>query len=217
MTGQARAVADFDLSGALRRIRRRADLSQRQLAEACAVSQSVIARAEAGRRDVPVALLQCAAMLAGLRLALLDEHGEEITGMSVDAVRDRNGRHFPAHLDTVSSDERSHRYEERYYRARPWYTVDRDRDTRDAYRRQLGMPDDHLVERPGDSPWDRADARRAAAATRRRDELQRRFLAGELRDAGTDWVCSCPPECAELDRGERPVHADGCPCGCDVD
>jgi transcriptional regulator with XRE-family HTH domain len=210
-------VADFDLGGALRRIRRRADLSQRQLAEECAVSQSVIARAERGLRDVPVALLQRAAALAGLRLALLDEHGAEITGMSPDAVRDRQGRLFPAHLDTVSSDQRSHRYEERYYRPRPWYTVDRDRAARDAYRRQLGTPDDHLVERPGESPWERAEADRLAAAARRRDDLQRRFLAGELRDTGQDWVCTCPPECAELDRGERPVHAPDCPCGCDVD
>jgi len=45
-------TGDFDLSGTLRRIRRSADLSQRELADACGVSQSVVARAEAGQREV---------------------------------------------------------------------------------------------------------------------------------------------------------------------
>ncbi|HYO36266.1 MAG TPA: helix-turn-helix transcriptional regulator, partial [Geodermatophilus sp.] len=84
----------------LRRIRRTADLSQRELADGCGVSQSTVARAEAGRRDVGVGLLVTAARLAGLRLALLDAEGREVTPMDAAAVRDGGGRLFPAHLDT---------------------------------------------------------------------------------------------------------------------
>src|SRR5919107_3319704 len=127
-----RDVPSFDLSGALRRIRRLADLSQRQLAAACGLSQSAVAQAESGRRDLPVGALVRAAEQAGLRLALLDGAGQEVAGMSPDAVRDDYGRRFPAHLDTHFADERAGRYEHRYDRGRPWFTVDVDRGARDA-------------------------------------------------------------------------------------
>jgi transcriptional regulator with XRE-family HTH domain len=208
-------VTDFDLSGALRRIRRRADLSQRQLAESCEISQSVVARAESGYRDIPVALLRRAAALAGLRLALLDEDGKEVPGMAPDAVRDLGRRRFPAHLDTVHSDERWSRYEDQYYRPRPWYTVDRDRAARDALRRRDGTPHDHLLPHPGDSPAERRSRRNAEARRRQKAELQRRRAAGDVRDP-EEFACSCPPQCDELDVGERPRHAPECPCECDL-
>jgi transcriptional regulator with XRE-family HTH domain len=46
-------VSWFDLTSALRRIRRRANLSQRELGAACGVATSVIAHAEAGRAAGP--------------------------------------------------------------------------------------------------------------------------------------------------------------------
>src|SRR5512133_2443951 len=100
-----RMAGDFDLAGAVRRIRRRADLSQRELADRCAVSQSAIARVENGRQDLSVRVLVAAARLAGLRLVLVDADGEEVTGMAENTVRDMGGRRFPAHLDTRYSDE----------------------------------------------------------------------------------------------------------------
>jgi transcriptional regulator with XRE-family HTH domain len=210
-------VATFDLVGALRRIRRRADMSQRELAEACGISQSAVAHAETGVRDLPVGVLRRAAAVAGLRLALLDEDGQEAVGMAHDTVRDLGGRRFPAHLDTHHSDERPGRYQDRYYRPVPTFTVDRDRRARDAERRRRGSPDDHHVPRVGDSPEERAAARRAEALRRHHEETRRRFLAGEPAHVGEPFECTCPPRCDELDDREgRPVHAEECPCNCDV-
>jgi transcriptional regulator with XRE-family HTH domain len=206
----------FDLSGTLRRIRRRADLSQRELADRCDLSQSAVAHAESGRRDLPVGALVRACALAGLRLALLDADGHEIAGMTADAVRDFGGRRFPAHLDTSHSDERWGRYAHRFDRPTPWFTVDRDRTGRDAARRVHGTPDDHHPVRPGDSPQDRRAARQRAARQREREEYQRRLASGEVWPLA-EFDCSCPPVCDELDdRSGRPVHAEGCQCSCDL-
>jgi transcriptional regulator with XRE-family HTH domain len=206
----------FDLSGTLRRIRRLADLSQRELADRCDLSQSAVAHAESRQRDLPVGALVRACALAGLRLALLDVDGHEIAGMAADAVRDFGGRRFPAHLDTSHSDERWGRYAHRFDRPTPWFTVDRDRTGRDAMRRAHGMPDDHHPVRPGDSPQERRAARQRAARQRERDEYQRRLAAGEAPPLA-DFDCSCPPVCDELDdRSGRPVHAEGCRCSCDL-
>lgn len=206
----------FDLCSALRRIRRIADCSQRQLAEQLGVSQSVLSRAEAGARELPLSLLVRAAALAGLRLALVNRDGREVTGMATNTVRDLGGRRFPAHLDTRYSDEGWWHGPERYSRPQPWYTFDRDRAGRDAARSETGTPDDHQLPQGGDSPQARRARRREEALRKAAEERQRRFLAGELVRQ-PDWVCQCPPECAELDQGLRPVHAPDCPCGCDVD
>jgi transcriptional regulator with XRE-family HTH domain len=210
-------VGGFDLAGALRRVRRRADLSQRELAHACQVSPSVIAHAEAGRRGLTVQLLAAAAELAGLRLALIDETGAEVPGMRHDTVRDMGGRQFPAHLDTVHSDDRWWRYEHRPDRVRPWFTFDRDREGRDAGRRSAGTPDDHHLPGADDSPQERAAARRRAYLRAAAEERQRAFLAGELSGIGLGFECTCPTVCDELDdRSGRPVHAEECPCLCDL-
>jgi transcriptional regulator with XRE-family HTH domain len=207
----------FDLCGALRRIRRRADMSQRELAAAAGVSASAIAHAEAGSRDLPVGGLVRAAALAGLRLALLDDAGSEVAGMTDAGARNRGYRRLPAHLDTVHSDDRWTRYETRPGRARPTYTFDRDRTGRDQIRQRYGTPDDHHVPRPGDTPEERAAARREAM-WRRAEEARRRWVeANRGRPFDNGFTCTCPPECDELDdRSGKPVHAEECPCGCDV-
>ena len=103
-------------------------------------------------------------------------------------------------------------------RRQPWYTFDRDRRIRDRTGRRDGTPEDHQVPQPGDSPADRALARR------------RELLAARGRRTGSDgsspassrrstpgFRCSCPAACDELDDWSgRPVHADGCPCLCDL-
>jgi transcriptional regulator with XRE-family HTH domain len=210
-------VAAFDLSGALRRIRRTADLSQRELAQACGLSQSAVAQAETGRRDLAVSALATAAELAGLRLALLTATDEEVQGMAADTVRDLGGRRFAAHLDTRHSYREPWSYEPRRDRPEHWYTFDRDRAGRDSRRRHDGTPADHLLPQPGDSPRERAAERRRAAARVHAEERQRRFLAGELRHRGQEFECTCPPACDDLDdRSGRPVHAEECPCSCDL-
>ncbi|SFK90263.1 helix-turn-helix domain-containing protein [Geodermatophilus ruber] len=203
--------------GMLRRIRRLADLSQRELALRVGVSKSAVAAAEAGTRDLPVRVLAHAAALAGLRLALLDEQGAEVPGMDGDAVRDGAGRLFPAHLDPRYGDEGWWHDEHRYSRDRPWYTFDRDRGRRDAVRRTRGTSEDHQLPRAGDSPAQRAAARREKRRRAASDERRRRFLAGAFSGIDLRFDCSCPPACDELDdRSGRPVHVEECPCGCDL-
>jgi transcriptional regulator with XRE-family HTH domain len=206
----------FDLSSLLRRIRRTADMSQRELAEAAQMSAAAVAHAEAGSRDLPVAALVRAAEVAGLHLALLDADGREVRGMHPDAVRDRGGRHFPAHLDTVLSEERSSRWEHQPNRPQPTYTFDRRRPWDDPAARTTGRPDDHRLPQPGDSPAEQRAAAQAAARARRQEERARRIAAGEIGPV-ENWTCTCPPLCDELDDREGPpVHAPNCPCGCDV-
>jgi transcriptional regulator with XRE-family HTH domain len=201
----------------LRRIRRQADLSQRGLAQACGLSQPVVARAENGRRDFPAGALARAAELAGFRLVLAGADGREVTPMREDAVRDMGHRRFPAHLDTRYSEDDWWHGQHRYARDQPWYTFDRERRLRDEYRRRCGTPDDHLVPHPGDSPHERAAERRRAYLRARAEDRQRRFLAGEFRDLPEPFQCTCPPRCDELDdRSGRPVHAADCRCSCDL-
>jgi HTH-type transcriptional regulator/antitoxin HipB len=162
-----------------------------------------------------VGALSRAAALAGLRLALLDSAGNEVLGMDPDAVRDRAGRRFPAHLDTMLSEERVWRWEHRPLLRRPTYTFDRRRPGDDDADRD--RPGDHLLPEHGDSPAERLAARRAGLRRRAQQEGERRFLAGELRGRDDGLTCTCPAECDELDDWSgRPVHAEDCPCRCDV-
>jgi hypothetical protein len=180
------------------------------------MSKSAVAAAEAGTRDVSASQLARAAALVGLRLTLLDSDGREVTGMSADGARDTAGRRFPAHLDTFHTDD-GPAWEHRASRPQPWFTFTLDRDSRDGVRRRNGTPDDHQLPRPGDSPYERAEARRRKSWRRREEERLRRWAAGEFRQLSADLDCSCPPLCEELDDYEgRPVHADECPCRCDV-
>ena len=209
-------AASVDVAGLLRRIRRTVDLSQRELAARLHVSKSAVAAFESGTRPVDVRLLAAAAALAGLRLALIDDAGAEVRGMHPDGVRDRGGRRFPAHLDTVLSEERASRWEHRPLLRQPTYTFDRRDPWADAGSRARSRPDDHLLPQPGDSPAERAAARQREARERRQEERARRTATGEPRPA-EPFTCSCPPACDELDDWSgRPVHAEECPCSCDV-
>ncbi len=205
-----------DLPGLLRRIRRTADLSQRQLAERTGIPKSTLGAAEAGVRDLPVGRLVDAAGVAGLRIALVDDAGRELPPMTSDGARDGSGRHLPAHLDTLHTDEVPDRWEHRPARRQPWFTFELDRSSRDTRRERDGVPGDHDVPLAGDSPPERAAARRRAARQRRQAEWARRRAAGELRPA-EPFICTCPPACDDLDDwSRRPVHAENCPCSCDV-
>jgi transcriptional regulator with XRE-family HTH domain len=208
-------VPDFDLSAVLRRARRLADLSQRELARSCGIPVSVVSHAEAGRRGMSVELLARILAVAGLRLAVLDVDGCEVGGMAGEAVRDGAGRRYPAHLDTRHGDQQWWHGDERYSREQPWYTFDRVREWRDLRRERLGTPEDHQLPQPGDSPQERAAARRREAARRRSEEAQRRLAAGELQPT-PEWVCVCPPGCDAAREALAEVHVEDCPCRCDV-
>jgi transcriptional regulator with XRE-family HTH domain len=206
----------FDPCGVLRRIRRTADLSQRELASAAGLSVSAVAHAEAGTRDLPSRALARAAELAGLRLVLLDADGREVAGMDPDGARDATRRRFPAHLDTQHTDAVADRWAHRPDRRQPWFTFGLDRAARDRWRARAGTPEDHDVPVPGDSPAERR-ARRQEVARRRaaEDRERRRATAGKPADDGLS--CTCPPGCDEVDDGSGPPgHAADCPCGCDL-
>jgi HTH-type transcriptional regulator/antitoxin HipB len=209
-------MSAFDLPGVVRRIRRTADLSQRELALLLGLTKSSIGRVESGSAGLDARELARAATIAGLRLALVDDSGVEVAHMSAETVRDRGDRRFPAHLDTRYSDEGWWHGPHRFDRPQPWYTFDRDRRARDHGRERNGTPADHQLPHPGNSPQERAAARRREYWRSRAEERERRFLAGELSGIGAEFVCTCPPGCDDLDRGERPVHAAECACRCDL-
>ena len=85
--------------GLVRRARRAADLSQRDLAARVGVSQSTVARWETGQSSPTLYLVEQMLALSGLRLTLIDSAGEPVAPMREDAPRDRAGRRYPAHVD----------------------------------------------------------------------------------------------------------------------
>ncbi len=156
--------------------------------------------------------------LAGLRLALLDAADTEVPVMADGAVRDMSGRRFPAHLDTRYSDDGWWHGPERYSRAQPWYTFDRERTVRDWYRGRSGTPDDHQLPQPGDSTAGRGRPSGAVGSCN-----------GRPRSCSApSWPANCATprrrssaparrRCEELDdRSGTPVHAPECRCLCDV-
>src|ERR687889_258748 len=174
-----------DLAGLVRRIRRTADLSQRELAARSGVAKTTIAAAEAGSRDLGVTRLALLAEVAGLRLVLLDAEGREVHGMGPDGPRDATRRRLPAHLDTQHTDEVADRWVHRPDRKQPWFTFGLDRAARDRRRARAGTPQDHDVPVPGDSPAERRARRREAARRRAAEDRARRRAAGRVpRDDG---------------------------------
>ena len=84
----------------LRAARRRADLSQRQLARRGRVPQSVVSRIESGRSASPgVETIARLLRAADHHLVAAPGSGLESSDGSDLPVRDRGGRRYPAHLD----------------------------------------------------------------------------------------------------------------------
>lgn len=94
----------IDVSGYVRRARRLADLSQRDLATRVGMAQPTVARVEGGD-DLGVRALERILATAGLRLAVVDTAGEAVAPMPADGFRDRAGRRLPAHLDEHAKPE----------------------------------------------------------------------------------------------------------------
>lgn len=98
MRGADGDAAEIDISGYVRRARRLADLSQRQLAERTGIAQARVSRVENGAGLDVRAFVRMLAV-AGLRLAVVDGSGAEVAPMPSDVFRDGAGRRHPAHLD----------------------------------------------------------------------------------------------------------------------
>ena len=88
----------LDVAGYVLRARRRADLSQRDLAERLGVSQSTVARLESSGVTT-VDRLETILDLGGMGLAVVDDEGVPVDPFPDDVVRDNARRRFPAHLD----------------------------------------------------------------------------------------------------------------------
>ena len=133
--------AGLPLDGYVARVRRIADLSQRELAKQVGVGQATVARWESGG-SMPVDALTRVLRLAGLRLQVVDEQGDVVPPFDAGAVRDNAGRRFPAHLDVVAPDRRplNRGAGPRYDRAEPqgWYALRSTRDRDEEEREQRG-------------------------------------------------------------------------------
>ncbi|UUZ61171.1 helix-turn-helix domain-containing protein [Nocardioides sp. B-3] len=87
----------INVSGIVRRVRRRANWSQRQLARELGVSQSAVAKWETQRTTPSPLMLAGVMALAELRLEPVDETGERVAPMRHFAARDAARRRYPAH------------------------------------------------------------------------------------------------------------------------
>jgi transcriptional regulator with XRE-family HTH domain len=123
--------------GLIRKVRRLADLSQRELATAAGVSRSTVGRVESGTLTPSLETLLRLLGVAGLRLVVTDEDGRVIQPMRVwDDRRDGAERAFPAHLDLILDPRGGEWWADVYGLARPPETFHRNRRYRDARRRR---------------------------------------------------------------------------------
>jgi transcriptional regulator with XRE-family HTH domain len=151
----------YPVAGLVRRARRIADMSQREMARSVGVARSTIAKVEAGVMMPSVELLGRILGAAGLHLAVVDQHGRVVRPMTdFEDVRDGAGRRYPAHLDTILDPEPGEWWADTYGLARPPETFRRSRAHRDMQRRRSqwevrakrhrGVPPPPIVE---DGSW----------------------------------------------------------------
>jgi transcriptional regulator with XRE-family HTH domain len=100
-------VPRFDAAGLLRRARRNARMSQRDMARAVGVGKSTIGQAERDHGSVTLPVLLAALAIGGIDLVAVDHDGEVET-MRLDAVRDRRHRKLPAHRHAWVASEDQH-------------------------------------------------------------------------------------------------------------
>ncbi len=189
------AAAALDHSGYVRRARRLADLSQRELSALIGIDQSQVARIEAGRA-VDVATFARMLAAAGLRLAVVDSDGVEVRPMPADVMRDGGGRRQPAHLDVRAAPDRpSPEMLARHREPEPRVSWHHRRTERDRRRSALGIDATH--EQPTVSSvaqWRRANE---AARRERARPVARRALAELYARIGFPqelWAFSLPED-----------------------
>ncbi|GAA4690291.1 hypothetical protein GCM10023215_28640 [Pseudonocardia yuanmonensis] len=127
----------LDVSGLVRSVRRRADLSQRELAQKAGVAVSTVGRIEAGRLVPTVAALERLLAVAGLALVAVDERYvlvEPQRDVPRDGMLDGGGRRYPAHLDVIVQPRSGEWWGDKYGLARPPETYHRSRAYRDNQR-----------------------------------------------------------------------------------
>jgi HTH-type transcriptional regulator/antitoxin HipB len=177
------------------RVRRLADLSQRDLAASVGTTASTVCRIESGQSVPTLALFSQILAVAGLRLAVVDAQGNEVLPVPDDLVRDNQGRRFPAHLDVAPPDEVP--YERG---ARPRY----DRPEAQAWFRHRAARDQQAQEAPH---RERQVDHPTRAELRTRVRLRRgRQPVVDVPPPTDD--CRCPDACFEG------YCLPACPCRC---
>ncbi|HET9518471.1 MAG TPA: helix-turn-helix transcriptional regulator [Actinoplanes sp.] len=125
----------FPVSGLVRRARRIADLSQRELAEAAQTSRGAVAKAETGALVPSLPWLLRVFAVAGLHLVVVDSDGHVVRPMGDwDDTRDGAERRYPSHLDTILDPRPGEWWADVYGLVRPPETFHRDRAARDIQR-----------------------------------------------------------------------------------
>ena len=188
-----------DVPGYVRRVRRLADLSQRELAARLGLSRAQVGRLETGERDVSVGTLSRILRLAGLRLQVVDASGAVVLPVPWDVLRDHAERHFPSHLDVTGPGStpvhRGADPRKGLPDAKGWYTL---RDRRSESRERQGSPPDHPT------PSGLRRARLEGLARARAEWLERHGPEQE-------------PECSCLDACFEELCLPTCPCQCEPD
>jgi HTH-type transcriptional regulator/antitoxin HipB len=179
------------------RVRRRADLSQRELAARVNVSPSTIARLESGDGLPSLSLLSHLLAVGGLRLAVVDTECTEVLPVPADAVRDNRGRRFPAHLDVAPPDQvpSERALWPRYDRpgARGWFRHRAERDRLAAETPWRGRPTDHPTN----------------------DELAQRRRLMQARQPRVDAPPVADVDCSCFDACFEALCLTTCPCQCE--
>jgi transcriptional regulator with XRE-family HTH domain len=120
----------------VRRVRRTADMSQRELAEATGLSPALIGAIETGDRTPSLPALQRILGAAGLHLVVVDRGGHVVLPLEVwQDTEDGAGRRYPAHLDTILDPEFGEWWADGFGLARPPETFRRNRAQRNYERR----------------------------------------------------------------------------------
>lgn len=164
-TEPERAVG-LPVGGLVRRVRRLADRSQRELAVAARVSPSTVSRIEAGTLVPSIDVMTRILGVAELRLVAVDRQGRVVQPMDDwDDTRDGAERRYPSHLDTIIDPEPGEWWADVYGLARPPETFHRDRLLRDLMRRrsqwEVRVAQNRHVPPPPDADveWRRLQAR----------------------------------------------------------
>ena len=130
-------VGTYPIAGLVRRARRMADLSQRQMARFAKVSAGTVGKVESGTFTPSVNLLERLLGAAGLYLTVVDQDGRVVLPMETwDETRDGAERRYPAHLDTILDPATGEWWGDVYGLVRPPETFHRNREYRDAQRRR---------------------------------------------------------------------------------
>jgi transcriptional regulator with XRE-family HTH domain len=134
-------IGGYALTGIIRRVRRTADFSQRELAKYAKVSPAAIAAYETGARTPSLPTLQRVLNAANYLLIVADVEGRLVVPLEVwQDIADGAGRRYPAHLDTIVDPVMGDWWADGYGLARPPETFRKNRAARD-YQRWLSRND----------------------------------------------------------------------------